>query len=137
MRSSGPERSISLSALASLPLGEVVVGYERIGNSPGEDEQGALGNLESTYIGGRVAAGSRNPLVDRALWNVDGRMNLGSLRTNNAVESFRNAFAKGVAQADHLSVYRFAQLPPIQRDISSGDTLASRFSATIDRPRDR
>ena len=126
-----------LSALAFLPLGEVVAGYEHIENSFEEDEQGFLGYFESTYIGRRVAAGRRNPLFDHALWNVEDRMTLGSLRTNNAVESFHNAFAKGVVQADHPSVYRFIQSLQLQQNISSGATRTARCSASIDRPRDR
>ena len=130
-------RAKQLSALAFLPLEEVAMGYEHLEHSFEEDEQGSVGYFEATYIGRRAASGRRNPLFDHSIWNVESRMALGSLRANNAAESFRNAFSKGVGQANHPSVYRFVQSLQIQQNISSGATRAARCSATIDRPRDR
>ena len=91
----------------------------------------------ATYIGRRVAAGRRNPLYDHAIWNVESRTTPGSLRANNGVESFRDAFLRGVAQEDHSAAYRFVQSLQLQQNISRGATRAARCSATTDRPRGR
>ena len=126
-----------LSALAFLPLEDVAMGYEQLGIAFEGGEQGFLGYFESTYIGRRVAEGRRNPLFDQAIWNVESRIALASLRTNNAVESFNNACSSGDVQADRSAVYRFIQSLQLQQNISRGAMRAARGSATTDRPRDR
>ena len=113
------------------------MGYEHLENAPDGEEQGFIGYFEATYIGRRVAEGRRNPLPDQAIWNVESRMALGSMRTNSAAASFNNAFASGVAQADRPAVYRFIQSVQLQQNISPGATRAARFPATADRQRDR
>ena len=110
----------TLSALAFLPLEEIVEGYELIEQRFPDDEQEFLAYFESTYIGRRIPAGRRRPLFEHHLWSVEHRMTLGSLRTNNAIESFHRAFAQGIAQQDHPPVYRFLESLQLQQNIACG-----------------
>ena len=130
-------RAKQLSELAFLRLEWATMMYEHLSNAFAEADQGFIGYFEATYIDRRVAEGRRNPLFDQAIWNVESRIALASLRTNNAVESFNNAFASGFAQAERPAAYRFIQSLQLQQNVSRGATRAARCSATADRPRDR
>ena len=117
----------TIAALAFLPIDEVVEGYELVAVGFEEDEKEFLAYFESTYTGRSTPNGRRRPLFERHLWNVDHRMTSGSLRTNNAIESSHCAFARGVAQSDRPSVYRFIESLHVQQNITCGAiNIASR-----------
>ena len=57
----------------------------------------------------------------------------GSLRTNNSIESFHNAFACSVAQADHPNVARFLESAHARQNMSCGETAVSTHTPITDR----
>ena len=54
------------------------------------------------------------------IWGV-GREEVGIKRTNNAVEAFRRAFSTGLADGNHLGVWRFAETLQSQQNITDKD----------------
>ena len=57
----------------------------------------------------------------------------GSLRTHNAIESFHNAFACSIAQADHPTVARFLESIHLQQNMSCVAILISTHETPTDR----
>ena len=113
-------RAKTLAALAFLPIEEVTEGYELIEGGFADEEQEFLAYFAATYIGRRLPAGRRRPLFEHQWWGVDDRMTTGALRTNNAIESFRIAFSRGIAQAGHPTVYRFLEALHLHQNITCG-----------------
>ena len=64
---------------------------------------------------------------------VESRTRAGSLRTNNAIESFRNAFAFSSAQADRPDVARFLESAHMQQNMSCGAIAFSTHTPITDR----
>ena len=64
-----------------------------------DDEQAPAAYFEATYVGRPGPNGRRRPLFEPAWWGVESRTHTGSLRANNAVGAFNNAFACTVVQA--------------------------------------
>ena len=109
---SAPEfklRAKMISAIAFLPVEDAVAGVETIATLFENDEQDPLAYFERTYIGRMAGAGSRPPLFRIDLRNILHRMAAGALRTNNAVEAFRNGFSSGAAVGYHLPVWAFVE----------------------------
>ena len=67
-------------------------------------------------------------MFDNSIWNVESRAALGSLRTNNAAESFRDAFSKEDAQAGRLSTYRIIQSLHLQQKTYQAEQRARRVA---------
>ena len=76
--------------------------------------------FEATYIGRCLPAGRRRPLFEHQWWDVGDRMTTGLLRANSAIESFRIASSRGIAQADHPTVYRFLEALNLHQNITCG-----------------
>ena len=79
-----------LSAIAFPTVEDAVAGFETMGPLFEDDEQALLAYFGRTYIGRRIGAWRRPPLLRIDLRNVRNRMGKGVLRTNNAPESLRN-----------------------------------------------
>ena len=110
-----------ISAIVSLPEGDVVAGFELLEREFVGDEEALLRYFESTYVGQLVNGVRNRPLFPQELWRVSGRADVGITRTNNAVESFHKAFASGLVQADHPGVWRFVESLQAQQNITEKD----------------
>ena len=122
-----------LSALAFLPLEKVVEGFEQLQGEFHQGEQELVAYFEATYIGRVGPAGRRRPLFALELWDVESRMLTGSLRANNAIESFRNAFAGSISQADRPTVARFLEPIHLQQNMSCAAILIPTHETPTDR----
>ena len=89
--------------------------------------------VEATCVGRRGPNGRRRPLFGTAWWNVDNRMHAGSLRANNAIEAFNNAFACSAVQAGHPHTGRFLEAVHIQHNMKCGATQVSTQGPFADR----
>ena len=83
-----------LAALAFIPLVDVVSVYEELADTFEDDEVPVLTYFESTWIENVIGRrGSRSPPhFSLKMWNVIGRHQQGSTRTNNAIEAFNHKF---------------------------------------------
>ena len=93
----------------------------------------SLAYFEETYIGRRGPVERRRPLFAHEWWNAESRMLTGSLWTNNAIESFRDAFACSIAQADRPNVARFLESVHTQQNMSCGEIAVSTHTPITDR----
>ena len=98
-----------LLAQAFLPIELAIHGFEQLEEEFQEHVMGIHVYFEATYIGRRGPAERRRPLFQPEWWGAEQRMLTGSLRTNNAIESFHNAFACSVAQAGRPNVARLLE----------------------------
>ena len=95
-----------ISALAFVPLQDVVHSFVILCNHCGTQEQPLLQYFESTYVGELRAGVRANPLFPLDIWNVYGRVVGGLPRTTNCVEGWHNAFQRSVGQS-HAHIWKF------------------------------
>ena len=110
-----------LSALAFLPKEDIERAFGDLSPQFQDDEIPLLQYFGRTYVGVRVGDERRNPLFGREIWAVSGREDVGITRTNNAVEASRHTFSAGMAEADHLGVWRFAETLQSQQNLTDKD----------------
>ena len=113
-----------ISAIVSLPEGDVVAGFELLEREFAGGEEALLRYFESTYAGQLVNGERNRPLSPQELWRASGRADVGTARANNAVESPRKAFASGLVQADHPGVWRFVESLKAQQNITKKDIVS-------------
>ena len=110
-----------LSALAFLPQEDITRAFEDLSPQFERDEMDLLQYFARTYVGFAIGGVRRNPLFEVEIWRVGGREDVGITRTNNAVEGFHHAFSSGLAEADHLGVWRFVETLQSQQNITDKD----------------
>ena len=99
-------RKKKLTALAFIPLEDVVSVYEELADTFEDDEVPVLTYFESTWIGTVIGRRGRRspPHFPLKMWNVVGRHQQGSTRTNNAIEAFNHKF-NSLLSCHHPSVW--------------------------------
>ena len=120
-------------ALAFTPLELAVQGFGQHEDEFREGEMDPLAYFAVTYIGRRGPVERRRPLFEHEWWSAESRMLTGGLRTNNAIESFRNAYACYIAQADRPNVARFPESAHTQRNMSCGAIAVFTHTPITDR----
>lgn len=95
-----------ISALAFVPVYDVVRVFTLLCNHCGVQEQPILRYFESTYIGELRAGVRGNPLYSHDIWNVYDRVIAGLPRTTNHVEGWHNGFQRSVSQS-HANIWTF------------------------------
>ena len=95
-----------ISALAFVPVQDVVRSFVMLCNHCGAQEQPILQYFESTYIGELRAGVRANPLFPHDIGNVYDRVVGGLPRTTNFVEGWHNAFQISVGQS-HAHIWKF------------------------------
>ena len=88
-----------LSALAFIPVEDLITVYEALADTFEEDELELISYFEVTWIGGEVGQRQRRTpaTFPAAMWNVVGRHYTGSTRTTDALEAFHHSFNSLVA----------------------------------------
>ena len=81
-----------LSALAFVPVSDVVATFESLAKIFLNDELPLLSYFESTWIGQSVGGRRLPPMFPHHMWNVLGRAGTGSTRTTNVLESYHHSF---------------------------------------------
>ena len=82
-----------LSALAFIPLADLVSTFESLASEFLDDELALLSYFENTWIGQLVSGGRRlPPIFPHSMWNLLGRHYTGSTRTTNTLESYHHSF---------------------------------------------
>ena len=99
-----------LAALAFIPLEDVVSVYEELADTFGGDEVPVLTYFESTWIGNVIGRRGRRspPHFPFKMWNVVGRHQQGSTRTNNVIEAFNHNF-NSLLSCHHPSLWTLIQ----------------------------
>ena len=85
-----------------------------------DDEKETLAYIDPTYIGRRIPSGERRPISEHHLRGVDRRMAIASPRKNDAAESPRCAFSRGISQSGCPEVYRCLESLQMQKNITCG-----------------
>ena len=83
-----------LSALAFIPVEDLITVYEALADTFEEDELELISYFEATWIGGVVGRRQqRTPArFPAAMWNVVGRLFTGSTRTTNVTGGVSSLF---------------------------------------------
>ena len=96
-----------LSALAFIPVADVIPAFESLSTHFLQDELPLLAYFEKTWIGTPVGATRRlTPDFPIQMWNALERSTAGSTRTTNALEAYHHAF-NALISCQHLSVWKF------------------------------
>ena len=119
-----------LSALAFVPVSDVVANFESLATIFLNDELPLLGYFESTWIGQSVGGRRLPPMFSHHMWNVLDRAGTGSTRTTNALESFHHSF-NSLLSCTHPAVWKLLESLEAQQNqtrsrmlrISRGDTF--------------
>ena len=119
-----------LSALAFVPVSDVVANFESLATTFLNDELPLLGYFESTWIGQSVGGRRLPPMFSHHMWNVLDRAGTGSTRTTNALESFHHSF-NSLLSCIHPAVWKLLESLEAQQNqtrsrmlrISRGDTF--------------
>ena len=97
-----------LSALAFVPVSDVVANFESLATTFLNDELPLLGYFESTWIGQSVGGRRLPPMFSHHMWNVLDRAGTGSTRTTNALESFHHSF-NSLLSCIHPAVWKLLE----------------------------
>ena len=81
-----------LSALAFVPVSDIVANFESLATTFLIDELPLLSYFESTWIGQAVGGRRLPPMFSHHMWNVLDRAGTWSTRKTNALESFHHSF---------------------------------------------
>ena len=119
-----------LSALAFVPVSDVVANFESLATTFLDDELPLLGYFESTWIGQSVGGRRLPPMFSHHMWNVLDRAGTGSTRTTNSLESFHHSF-NSLLSCTHPAVWKLLESLEAQQNqtrsrmlrISRGDTF--------------
>ena len=116
-----------VSALAFIPVGDLITVYEALADTFEEDELELMSYFETTWIGGVVGRRHRRTAArfPAAMWNVVGRHFTLSTRTTNALEAFHHSFTSLVA-CQHPSIW--VLLKSLQRQQALTDNMLSNIA---------
>ena len=121
-----------LSALAFIPVSDIVANFESLATTFLNDELPLLSYFESTWIGQAVGGRRLPPMFSHHMWNVLDRAGTGSTRTTNALESVHHSFNSLLScTVSHSAVWKLLESLEAQQNhtrsrmlrISRGDTF--------------
>ena len=116
-----------LSALAFIPVEDLIMVYEALADTFEEDELELISYFEATW-NGRVVGRKQRRTPARfpaAMWNFVGRHFTGSTRTTNTLEAFHQPFTSLVA-CKHPSIW--VLLKSLQRQQALTDNMLSHIA---------
>ena len=120
-------RMKKLSALAFIPVEDLIMVYEALADTFEEDELELISYFEATWIVGVVGRKQRRTLArfPAAMWNVVGRHFTASTRTTITLEAIHHSFNSLVA-CQHLSIW--VLLKSLQRQQALIDNMLSHIA---------
>ena len=101
-----------LSALAFVPVSDIVANFESLATTFLNDELPLLSYFESTWIGEAVGGRRLPPMFSHHMWHVLDRAGTGSTRTTNALESFHHC---SLLSCTHPAVWKLLELLEAQQ----------------------
>ena len=116
-----------LSALAFIPVEDLITVYEALADMFEEDELELISYFEATWIGGVVGRKQRRTPArfPAAMWNFVGRHFTGSTRITNVLEAFHHSFNSLVA-CQHPSIW--VLLKSLQRQQALTDNMLNHIA---------
>ena len=111
-----------LSALAFVPVSDIVANFEFLAITFLNDELPLLSYFESTRIGQAVGGRRLPPMFSHHMWNVLDRAGTGSTRTTNALESFHHSF-NSLLSCTHPAVWKLLESLEAQQNHTRSQML--------------
>ena len=111
-----------LSALAFVPVSDIVANFESLATTFLNDELPLLSYFESTWIGQAVGGRRLPPMFSHHMWSVLDRAGTGSTRTNNALESFHHSF-NSLLSCTHPAVWKLLESLEAQQNHTRSQML--------------